>query len=220
MRWRTGAVLTLTFEGIPQSETYLLLEGIQAEAVSTLEFYMESPTAEIFAEEWEEMSDYEKRTIREDDYYYTDPSSYDFTCESNVKETEFTYYTALTESSYDRSDYLLNLGYSESGQTQITVALSRRGVYSFENLEVVCMPTGSLAGRLEAPSGGCAGKCILWDQQRLGNHFIGRGQAAVCVPAVLPRLDRLCGRRTFRDTSGKYHVYGFGAGSGRAYDRI
>ena len=145
-----GAVLTLTFEGIPQSETYLLLEGIQAEAVSALEFYMESPTAEIFAEEWEEMSDYEKRTIREDDYYYTDPSSYDFICESNVKETEFTYYTALTESSYDRSDYLLNLGYSESGQTQITVALSRRGVYSFENLEVVCMPTGSLAGRLEA----------------------------------------------------------------------
>ena len=47
-----GAVLTLTFEGIPQSETYLLLEGIQAEAVSALEFYMESPTAEIFAEEW------------------------------------------------------------------------------------------------------------------------------------------------------------------------
>lgn len=55
-------------------------------------------------------------------------------------DTDFSYYASLTESSFDRTDFLINLGYSEEEQTQAVLTLPYAGIYSFSSLEVLSLP--------------------------------------------------------------------------------
>ena len=54
--------------------------------------------------------------------------------------TDFSCYSGLTESSFDRNDFLINMGYSTSGQTQAVLTLPYAGTYSFDSIEVFSLP--------------------------------------------------------------------------------
>src|SRR5699024_11057228 len=60
---KPGASMTLTFTGIPQSETYLIIEGLDFEGVRPSEQYTE--------EEWERLTVYEQNQVKQEDRNWT-----------------------------------------------------------------------------------------------------------------------------------------------------
>lgn len=144
------AKLTLTFEGLPQCETYLLIEGLDAHSLNELELYTKEPSAPFFQEEWEAMAVTDQRQKKRDHFYSPAVSQFPIYCASDMLDTTFCYYSGLTESSYDRSDFLLNMGYSQEGQHSITLELPHRGAYSFDKLSLYCLPLYTLSDQTEA----------------------------------------------------------------------
>ena len=67
--------------------------------------------------------------------------------------TAFAYhYTERNIYSEGRTEYLLNLGYSDKERNTITLKFSNMGDYSFESLKVVCQPMGKLSEYVRARS--------------------------------------------------------------------
>lgn len=143
-----GAELTLTFESIPGSETYLLLEGMEAHSLSEWEIYTQEPTAQFFEEERTALNTYEQRKKKADHFYAPNIARFPVTCTSEMLKTTFCYYNGLTESSYERSDFLLNMGYTRESQHSITITLPYRGTYSFEDISIISLPLNLLSGQI------------------------------------------------------------------------
>lgn len=144
-----GAQLTLTFSAPAGCETYLLLQGMEAESVTELELYTTEPFSVLPEYNWEALPQYEKNQLREASHYSSAISRFTLNCSSDCTSTDFSYYAGLTESSFDRSDFLINLGYSETEQTQAVLTFPYAGVYSFENMEILSLPMESLSEQLE-----------------------------------------------------------------------
>ncbi len=142
------AELTLTFEGLPACETYLQITGLKAQGLTEWQLQNTSPTAPFFSEEKESLTPYEKHSQKRANHLFSGNAQFPITCTSEALSTTFCYYTALTESSYDRSDFLLNMGYTEAPQHTITLRLPYRGVYTFESLTLSCLPLTTLPEEL------------------------------------------------------------------------
>ncbi len=145
-----GAELTISFESIPGCETYLLLEGLEARSLSEWELYTQEPTAQFFEEERAALNTQELRQKKKEHRNAPDIARFPLTCTSEVLSTAFCCYNQLTESSYDRSDFLLNMGYARESQHTITITLPYRGAYTFRNISVISLPLEDLSGRIAA----------------------------------------------------------------------
>ena len=141
--------LTLNFSAPAGCETYLLIKGMKAESVTSLDLYTTEPFSLLPDFSWDSLSRYEQNRIREEDRYSTKISRFTLNCSSDYADTDFSYYAGLTESSFDRSDYLINLGYSETGQTQAVLTFPYAGIYSFDSLEIISLPVSSFSGQIQ-----------------------------------------------------------------------
>lgn len=144
------AELTLSFDGLPVCETYLLIEGLTAQDLTEKELYTKAPTAQLLEEEYNSLSVYEKNRQKRKQHYASDIAYFPITCTSEVLDTSFCYYASLTESSYERSDFLINMGYTPKEQHTITLTLPCQGIYSFRNLSVLCLPLEHLSEQVDA----------------------------------------------------------------------
>ncbi len=147
-----GAQLTLTFSSPADCETYLLIQGMQAESLNELDLYTTEPFSLLPDFSWSSLSRYEQNRIRRDARHSPNAARFTLNCRSEYVDTDFSYYASLTESSFDRTDFLINLGYSEEGQTQAVLTLPYAGIYSFSSLEVLSLPMSPLAGQIDALS--------------------------------------------------------------------
>ncbi|MBD5115642.1 MAG: YfhO family protein [Ruminococcaceae bacterium] len=66
--------------------------------------------------------------------------------------TKVTHFTEYDKYSEGRTEYLLNLGYSEDERNKITVKFSKKGDYSFDELKVICQPMEKLSEYVKARS--------------------------------------------------------------------
>lgn len=142
--------LTLTFSAPAGCETYLLIRGMSAQSVTDLELYTTEPFSVLPEFDWDSLSLYEQNELRRNAHYTQDISRFTLNCRSEYADTNFSYYAALTESSFDRTDYLINLGYSDTEQTQAVITLPYAGIYNFESIEVISLPMEPLSGQLDA----------------------------------------------------------------------
>ena len=62
------------------------------------------------------------------------------------------HYTEKNIYAEGRTEYLLNLGYSEDERNKITVKFSKKGDYSFDELKVICQPMEKLSEYVKARS--------------------------------------------------------------------
>ena len=203
-----GAQLTLTFSSPADCETYLLIQGMQAESLNELELYTTEPFSLLPDFSWSSLSRYEQNRIRRDARHSPVAARFTLNCRSEYVDTDFSYYASLTESSFDRTDFLINLGYSEEGQTQAVLTLPYAGIYSFSSLEVLSLshePPGR-ADRCFKP--GNSGKYNLWNQSDYRNHQPVPGQAALPLHSLVLRLEAPCRWTGSRALPGKYHVHG------------
>lgn len=137
---KAGASMTLTFGGVPDSETYLILEGLDYEGIRPSDGYTE--------EEWADLTVYERNQIKQQDADWTQPDAATLSIHGNgVKNISYlnhrhNFYAGI-------HDYLVNAGYSSEGMQTITVVFQQAGHYSFDNCSVVCQPVGNLTSYVE-----------------------------------------------------------------------
>lgn len=72
--------------------------------------------------------------------------------ESEYNEARVFYYTEKNLYSEGRTEYLLNLGYSEEERNSIDIKFSNKGDYSFDSLKIICQPMEKLPEYVEARS--------------------------------------------------------------------
>lgn len=135
-----GASMTLTFAGMPESETYLIFEGLDYGGIRPSDCYTE--------EEWAELSQYEKNQIREQDSDWTPPDAATISVLGNGQKN-ISYLNQRHSFYSDIHDYLVNTGYSAGGLQTITVVFQKAGHYSFDEYSVVCQPVENLSNYVE-----------------------------------------------------------------------
>lgn len=137
---KAGASMTLTFEGVPDSETYLILDGLDYEGIRPSDCYTE--------EEWDSLTEEERNQIREQNSDWIQPDATMLSVYGNgVKNISYlnhrhSFYAGI-------HDYLVNAGYSSEGLQTITVVFQQAGRYSFDNCSVVSQPVGNLSSYVE-----------------------------------------------------------------------
>src|SRR5699024_10789599 len=126
---KAGASITLNFSGLPESETYFIMEGLDFQGIRPSEQYM--------VEEWNALSVYEKNQVKLEDRDWTKPeaTTIQVSCGNVVKNLN---YLNETGGFYtDKHDFLVNTGYRADPAGTITLSFMNPGYYSFDRYTVV-----------------------------------------------------------------------------------
>ena len=154
-----GASVTLQFEGLMNSETYISLDGLDFQGIPAYDLYFGGEDADPLQlynrTNWENLSVTERENIRRDKRLWNDPAS---TCltftASDGRKKEMTYYTKYDSCYSGRHDFMVNLGYAQEARTSVVISFGRTGIYPFDALRVECLPMDDyvqqLSNRTEA----------------------------------------------------------------------
>ncbi|MBR2682971.1 MAG: YfhO family protein, partial [Atopobiaceae bacterium] len=143
-----GSKLTLSFDGLADSETYLTL--------SNLQYVPEDPS--LSGAKSIEDSIY----ILSKGYY---PSSFTFSVSSELGKTSVLSYTPMDFRYCGRSDWAVNTGYSKDGLSELTLTFDRAGTYTFDDLSVVCQPIEPIKNKLSVLQSGGLSNIIQGNNQ-------------------------------------------------------
>ena len=139
----SGATLTLSFDGLADAETYLKLDDLSYSALSPVS---------LAADTFPSLRWYQKAKVLQQELAFSAPVSYTIYARSDKGSANR--YISNYVSSYHmyggKSDWLLNLGYSDTRQTSVTLTFDKVGSYSFDSLGIVCQPMGSYYTRIDA----------------------------------------------------------------------
>lgn len=126
---KKNSTLTITFQGLPNCETYLSLLGLKL----THDNPYDSEKQPKRYKKWTKQS----ATISN---CYVQSGSVKTKLE--IRPKNYRYY-------FGQEDYLINMGYSASPQTQITFTFEKIGVYT-PDISVVCQPMDKIESQLSA----------------------------------------------------------------------
>lgn len=111
--------VTLSFQGLPRSETYLIIKNITANRIVDAEGH------------W-----------GENERMQVNVSSEKIT-------THFKFSTDYFKWTTGQRDYLVSLGYSEEGQTGATLTFPAEAEYHIDDIQVVCQPMDNFPAQIE-----------------------------------------------------------------------
>ena len=143
---KAGATLTLAYQGLPNSETYLYLSDFTFRSLSPLE---QAEQANPGLGTPQRLSALIKTAL------WSEPNTYELSVTSNAFSTPSTArkLNNFTPSSHlygGKDTWLLNMGYSEDAQTTMTITFDQPGEYHFNDLAVVCQPMDDFDEQLSA----------------------------------------------------------------------
>ena len=148
------ATLTLKFEKVPDSETYFAVSGLNVDAMTQLELYLDDDAVNFPKTVYDDaLTVYERNQVlrknREDNSWSDENNRYQIyikTDHSSVllsdKSERFEYYEG-------EEDFLINLGYMEEGTDTITVDFPTAGIYSFKQMQVIAQPMEGYEQRIQ-----------------------------------------------------------------------
>ena len=125
----TDAKLTLSFDGVDNSETYLSFENLMFEGLN--------PGAAIQATGGTRSSS-PKALVK--DVLYVQPGEFTITTkvDGHTKKTKID--TTESNKWVGRTNWIINLGYRENALREMTLEFSQQGIYTFDSLQVECQP--------------------------------------------------------------------------------
>ncbi len=132
---REGAQLKLAFKGLTDSETYLIADNLDYDSLSPREL--------VSNNSFQKMTEYEQNKILHEDSlwrYWKETKEAAMTISSNDVQKQLKIFTDKYNAYSGRHDFLCNLGYSGSGKRTITITFQNTGVYTYDQLRVVCQP--------------------------------------------------------------------------------
>ena len=133
-----GATLRLSFEGLPNAETYLSLRNLR--------YHLPENEPDADQTLFERLSSlYQGTSLYQPNTYHKIVVSSDG---GGVAEVECT--PSLSHMYGGKSDWLVNLGYSEKPVREITLYLPRVGSYSLDDMSVVVQPMDEFDNQIDA----------------------------------------------------------------------
>lgn len=137
-----NATVTLTFDGLADSETYVSLKGLTYTGVSPLDQYSE--------ESWNQLSRYNRLLVRHQARYWQESDEFTLSFQCDGVSKTLTSYTDQYTWYNNREDFTVNLGCRQEPATQVTITFSEVGTYTCDDLRVTCQPMGGYQERASA----------------------------------------------------------------------
>ncbi len=127
-----NATVTLTFEGLPDSETYVSLTGLTYAGISPLDRYSQAS--------WNQLSRYNRLQAKYQARYWQESDSFSLNFQCGGVSKTLTSYTDQYTWYNNREDFTVHLGYRQESATQVTITFSEVGTYICDDLRVTCQP--------------------------------------------------------------------------------
>lgn len=169
-----GAALTLSFDGMADSETYVLVDGLHYKGISEYELYFgdqkNDPLNLYNKTRWNLLSHEKRQEIFRDRLFSNGEAVYmNIPMKSSVGNVKVLEYTTPFYMMYcGRHDFTTNLGYAQEPVTNITISFPNIGTYSYDRIEVVCQPMENYPERIEALR-----QCTLEDMEMSNDTITG-----------------------------------------------
>lgn len=158
---KENAQITLQFDPLEDGELYVQLTNLAFESQSK---YSVMTKAEI-----ENLSAKKKKKAEHALKYWTPETETKIIASSGDMQTGDYHYEKTSSHTVGRRDYLLNLAYSSEKRNQITLTFTKRGVYTFDALDVLWQPVRQMDGQVAALR-----ENILTDEQISANKITGQ----------------------------------------------
>lgn len=127
-----NAAVTLTFDCPANAELYVELKGLSFESRSEKDFMSEEELAGLSA--------YDRLVADRNQKYWMPATQTVISAYSGSTSNHFYHYNAEDAYAEGREDYLLNLYYDKAERNSVKLKFSQRGVYLFDELNVICQP--------------------------------------------------------------------------------
>lgn len=152
-----NASATLTFEGLENSETYFVINGLEYDGASTYELYFGDESVDplnLYNEtRWNLLPETTKKSYIRNKIFWMEPTNMDINIKSSTGISKaLTYYTPYYSFYSNRHNFAINLDYKKEAVTSITITFPFIGTYSFDTISVICQPMDSYAEQVSALS--------------------------------------------------------------------
>ncbi|MCH3967669.1 MAG: YfhO family protein [Atopobiaceae bacterium] len=129
-----GATVTLSCAGLSGSDTYLQFTNLQYESLLPSEAYS--------SDQWNALRWYQKAKVLLEDQSYSCPSGYRISASADKgSAARFISNSRSTSHMYGgKTNWLLDLGYSDEAQSTVTLTFNTTGIYTFDSMDIVCQP--------------------------------------------------------------------------------
>lgn len=139
---KENATVTLTLDGLKNSETYLIFNNIHYTAKNPYHLYTKT--------ELKAMTRYERNQLKEKYRYYSEPTAAYVQTKMGDRSNILELRTAKDSFYCNIHDFLVNMGYSEESNSTITLTFKQIGDYTYDNLSVVCQPMDQFGEQCKA----------------------------------------------------------------------
>ncbi|MEG0416940.1 YfhO family protein [Gordonibacter sp.] len=139
-----GASMQLSFEGLPDCETYVYFDGLNHESLPPLE---STPKKDFDAMSW-----YQKAYLLKQNLEWSAPTDYRITLTADKGSGVRT----IENSDNDwhmyggKDEWLVNMGYSSESQATVNIRFDVKGEYHFDEMSVVCQPMEAFSAQTQA----------------------------------------------------------------------
>lgn len=142
------SAVTLQFDGLGNSETYLAIKGLFFEGVPVYDLYFGDervdPSDLYNLEKWNKLSDTKKKSIKKKKKNWMESKEIQIGLSSSTGVSKvYRYYTKEHRYYSGRHDFCFNLNYSQEAADTITITFPKIGIYSFDSMKVICQPMES-----------------------------------------------------------------------------
>ena len=133
---KKNAKVTLNFEGLPKSETYVCFENLDATSYSAAEIAQQQGEAASLVDFISDLG-------------YRESRQYPITIAMNGNTKAFTYASDKHVRAGGKKNWAVNMGYNDQAQTSVTLKFGETGTYTFDSLEIICQPVDPIVSKID-----------------------------------------------------------------------
>ncbi|MBU5482341.1 YfhO family protein [Blautia sp. MSJ-19] len=171
---KENAQVRLVFDGENNSETYLITEGMDYDALS--------PREMVSDKKWENMTLYEQNQLLHENSswrYWKESQKAYVSVSGNFLNKKISIFTDRYNAYSGKHDFLCNTGYSKMGKNSVTLTFENTGVYSWDSLKVVCQPMTEVDSQTERLAQEKLEKVVIKDHELMGEITLSKKKALV-----------------------------------------
>ncbi len=151
--------ITLYFENVEDAEFYLSFTDLEFDSTDPYELYGDDETVDPLGlyglDDFEKLSEKKKASLLSKSKSWVDKTSVElpitaYTSENQSFKKLMELKTPTAIYYNGRTDFDVNLGYSEQGYCKIEITFPLIGVYSFDNIEIIVQPMKNYAKQISA----------------------------------------------------------------------
>lgn len=143
-----NAKATLSFQGLSNSETYFVINGLSFQDTPEYDLYFGSQDldpANLYTKtRWNLLPFETQQNLYNKKKYAIGPDELTLGLRSSADTTtKLTYYTPDYTYYCGRHNFAINLGYTQEALSSVTISFEFPGIYTFENMQIICQPMES-----------------------------------------------------------------------------